>query len=97
MVVLVRVVVKVVEIVVAVVMERVVVEAVVRLPSSLTFSTKLSISVPPSELFDPVNCNRCLHFFLLCVFFKTHFWILSRALKRDYNQNGTHPSGMWGC
>ena len=18
-------------------------------------------------------------------------------LKRDYNQNGTHPSGMWGC
>ena len=19
------------------------------------------------------------------------------ALKRDYNKNGTHPSGMWGC
>ena len=20
-----------------------------------------------------------------------------KSLKRDYNKNGTHPSGMWGC
>ena len=75
MLVLVMVVVKVVEIVVAVVMEKVAVEAVARLPSSLTFSTKLSISVPPSELFDPVNCNKCIFFLCVGIFLRL-FWIL---------------------